>query len=295
MSSNAQLAVQNRYARCPIASPSVKYSNRASSVTNPTASAKIAVDPHSTIPTTNGINTTAVATRFQVIEMESPQRSRPSSHHIMRNKSRRKQALGMRVKRAVACISEGDLQLVAQRNYGVLSTLQNFLVGVECHLLRLAVQYEVDRPRGIPGNGHLAQPHHSVSKIGENRHEHREIFVHFVLRDFRMHFEFAAFRRLHVILEIVPGHLRTPYPFSKKPIQSPILLQVHLLGHVLFGDRLEGLRGCGNIPVTFHEIVHHVDERFHGTSPGYRSEGTRLNSSHITISYAVFCLKKKKI
>src|SRR5438034_8998955 len=159
MSSNAQLAVQNRYARCPIASPSVKYSNRASSVTNPTASAKIAVDPHSTIPTTNGINTTAVATRFQVIEMESPQRSRPSSHHIMRNKSRRKQALGMRVKRAVACISEGDLQLVAQRNYVVLSTLQNFLVGVECHLLRLAVQYEVDRPRGIPGNGHLAQPH----------------------------------------------------------------------------------------------------------------------------------------
>src|SRR5437773_8411355 len=27
---------------------------------------------------------------------------------------------------------------------------------------------------------------------------------------------------------------------------------------------------------------------------GDRSESTRLNSSHITISYAVFCLKKKK-
>ena len=27
---------------------------------------------------------------------------------------------------------------------------------------------------------------------------------------------------------------------------------------------------------------------------GKRSEDTRLNSSHITISYAVFCLKKKK-
>src|SRR5207253_7875808 len=26
----------------------------------------------------------------------------------------------------------------------------------------------------------------------------------------------------------------------------------------------------------------------------YRSEGTRLNSSHVAISYAVFCLKKKK-
>src|SRR5947199_3788543 len=27
--------------------------------------------------------------------------------------------------------------------------------------------------------------------------------------------------------------------------------------------------------------------------PRYRSEGTRLNSSHLGISYAVFCLKKK--
>src|SRR5207302_11350309 len=28
--------------------------------------------------------------------------------------------------------------------------------------------------------------------------------------------------------------------------------------------------------------------------PRFRSEGTRLNSSHVKISYAVFCLKKKK-
>src|SRR5467141_2393259 len=90
MRSSAQLAVQNRYARCPIASPKAKYSNSASIVTNPTASARSAVDPHNTIPTTNGIKTTAVATRFQVIEMESPKKSRPSSHHIERNKSRKR-------------------------------------------------------------------------------------------------------------------------------------------------------------------------------------------------------------
>src|SRR5438105_8419533 len=30
-------------------------------------------------------------------------------------------------------------------------------------------------------------------------------------------------------------------------------------------------------------------------APGGRSESTRLNSSHEWISYAVFCLKKKKI
>src|SRR6266478_4388293 len=88
MSSSAQVAVQNRYARWPIASPSAKYSNSASIVTKPTASATIAVEPHKTIPTTNGISTAAVATRFQVIEKESPQKSRSSSHHIERNKSR---------------------------------------------------------------------------------------------------------------------------------------------------------------------------------------------------------------
>src|SRR6266480_7553892 len=34
----------------------------------------------------------------------------------------------------------------------------------------------------------------------------------------------------------------------------------------------------------------------YGSAPALagRSEGTRLNSSHMSISYAVFCLKKKK-
>src|SRR5712691_4368525 len=90
MSTSAQLAVQNRYARCPIASPSAKYSNNASSVTNPTANATIAVDPHNTVPTTNGISTAAVATRFQVIKKDSPVKSRPLSHHIGTNKSRKR-------------------------------------------------------------------------------------------------------------------------------------------------------------------------------------------------------------
>src|SRR5256885_12160124 len=31
------------------------------------------------------------------------------------------------------------------------------------------------------------------------------------------------------------------------------------------------------------------------TPPGCRSEEPRLNSSHLVISYAVFCLKKKKL
>src|SRR6267378_6693727 len=86
----AQVAVQNRYARWPIASPRAKYSKSASIVTRATASEIIAVEPHTTKLTTNGIKTTAVATRFQVIEMESPQKSQASSHHIERNKSRKR-------------------------------------------------------------------------------------------------------------------------------------------------------------------------------------------------------------
>src|SRR5712692_346139 len=90
MRKSAQVAVQKRYARCPIASPRAKYSNNASMVTRATASATIAVEPHTTKPTTNGISTAAVATRFQVIEKESPQKLQASSHHIERNKSRQR-------------------------------------------------------------------------------------------------------------------------------------------------------------------------------------------------------------
>src|SRR5256885_10823936 len=36
-------------------------------------------------------------------------------------------------------------------------------------------------------------------------------------------------------------------------------------------------------------------EGYDPTFGARRSEGTRLNSSHLVISYAVFCLKKKKL
>src|ERR1700686_1159218 len=55
-----------------MASPSAKYSQRASTIISPIASATSDVAHHSTTPTTIGINTTAVATRFQVMEKESP-------------------------------------------------------------------------------------------------------------------------------------------------------------------------------------------------------------------------------
>ena len=55
-----------------MASPSEKYSNKASSITSATANASTAVEPHNTTPAANGISTAAVPTRVQVIEKDSP-------------------------------------------------------------------------------------------------------------------------------------------------------------------------------------------------------------------------------
>src|ERR1700741_3350967 len=56
-----------------MASPSAKYSNSASTIIKASARASHAVEAHSTSPTTTGIRTTAVATRFQVMKRKSPQ------------------------------------------------------------------------------------------------------------------------------------------------------------------------------------------------------------------------------
>src|SRR5207253_9557416 len=42
----------------------------------------------------------------------------------------------------------------------------------------------------------------------------------------------------------------------------------------------------------FHKRV--LDARLHGLGASIDRKSTRLNSSHVAISYAVFCLKKKK-
>src|SRR5699024_11775691 len=50
-------------------------------------------------------------------------------------------------------------------------------------------------------------------------------------------------------------------------------------------------------PQTGRRIPHqraHVPRRQSLPSPGTDRKSTRLNSSHVSISYAVFCLKKKK-
>src|SRR3712207_7002380 len=55
--------------------------------------------------------------------------------------------------------------------------------------------------------------------------------------------------------------------------------------------------GDGQV-VEAHELLHHPPitpaDHAHRTPLGQDRKSTRLNSSHANISYAVFCLKKKK-
>src|SRR5579859_3826866 len=96
-----------------MASPRAKYSNKASKMTRAMPTASIAVEPHNTRPTTHGIRTKAVATRFQVIAMGSPDESLAPSHHIKGNKSRGRVAK----KRSVA---SGEKSSLAHDARGVL-------------------------------------------------------------------------------------------------------------------------------------------------------------------------------
>src|SRR3989442_8125278 len=63
-------------------------------------------------------------------------------------------------------------------------------------------------------------------------------------------------------------------------------------------QRLDLGAGPGGAPGSRRESVNEtVDPRSAGVTGGGRSgdrKSTRLNSSHVRISYAVFCLKKKK-
>src|SRR5690242_3770542 len=79
-----------------MASPRAKNSKSARRMTSAMPRATKAVEPKNTSATTAGINTTAVATRFQVIEMDSPDESRVLSHHISRKKSRMRVKQGWR-------------------------------------------------------------------------------------------------------------------------------------------------------------------------------------------------------
>src|SRR2546426_8446848 len=75
--------------------------------------------------------------------------------------------------------------------------------------------------------------------------------------------------------------------------------EICVLGGPARGER----RGCAELPESRGQGHRSLDarpgDRYRGArrgakAPGRDRKSTRLNSSHLVISYAVFCLKKKK-
>src|SRR5436309_4756049 len=87
-----------------------------------------------------------------------------------------------------------------------------------------------------------------------------------------------------------------PYTTLFRSIDAPIV--VNVAGpHSFVINRMAGVEDDMNVKTrALRHEVHHVpappDFDFMSSSTDRKS--TRLNSSHVKISYAVFCLKKKK-
>src|SRR5260370_8370939 len=72
-------------------------------------------------------------------------------------------------------------------------------------------------------------------------------------------------------------------------------MKVHLFGHMRFSAGLEGFGGGGSVAVTFHEIVHHVDESLIGVASGpdiraHQGSQHGQNVGALGISYALIRL-----
>src|ERR1700677_1525121 len=155
---------------------------------------------------------------------------------------------------------EYRISLAYPRGGRLALALQDILVCVNGHFFGLAVQNKIHSSSGISSNPDLTEAYHTVSKIGEDGDEHGEMVAHLALRELGMDLHFSTVGGLQFILESITRHFGAINPLIKKPIEAPVSLNVHLFSHMLLRNGFEGFRGGGNVAVTFHEVVHHVDE-----------------------------------
>src|SRR5437667_5572629 len=87
-----------------------------------------------------------------------------------------------------------------------------------------------------------------------------------------------------------PSSTLFPYTTLFRSVVDRLLARLYRLRHEL-PQRLWTLAALGGPETMLHADLRCTDA-FAVATPDRKS--TRLNSSHITISYAVFCLKKKK-
>src|SRR5690348_17581957 len=84
----------------------------------------------------------------------------------------------------------------------------------------------------------------------------------------------------------------------RRPPRSTLFPYTTLFRSGFHSARMEAEKAFGNPDVYIEKLIvnpHHIEFQIIADSHGHVDrKSTRLNSSHPSISYAVFCLKKKK-
>src|SRR5699024_12641237 len=84
------------------------------------------------------------------------------------------------------------------------------------------------------------------------------------------------------------------FPAPAAPAISSLSLHdaLPIYNRLVFGTAGAGRKNSGPV-VLRHLLIRFVEHGFRSRVPEQDRKSTRLNSSHVSISYAVFCLKKK--
>src|SRR5438876_1656776 len=153
---------------------------------------------------------------------------------------------------------------------------------------------------------------YSLPRLWRLRHHHAlfEILHHFRLQAYFR----GALRQRHLINLVLQLHQPEEQPFRPRRAPHDVHIYgnnaVHALQHRISIERAAHARACPHRDAPFrvwHLRPHPLNHRRHLQGDGSGNDhqvrlprrrdrkSTRLNSSHPSISYAVFCLKKKKI
>src|SRR5438874_12596113 len=99
-------------------------------------------------------------------------------------------------------------------------------------------------------------------------------------------------------------HCHTPFFYSVLPTTAIYTLSLHdalpiLADGTELREHVKAVRGTADNPMPREEVVAKCRDLIAPllgttTAASLDRKSTRLNSSHVEISYAVFCLKKKK-
>src|SRR5579884_1784270 len=133
--------------------------------------------------------------------------------------------------------------------------LENLFVRVQDDLLRFDRKIDVELASTVAQYGNTQQRNHAFAEVSEDWNQHGKVAVNSTLSERYVKFRLVIGLRLQIVREGIFRSLRAINPFVEEPIESSIVLQVHLLRHVLLCRSLERFRRSRTIFMRFHEVL----------------------------------------